>query len=171
MEEKMYEVMDDANKIIKSLAERYDKVLWAVKPDEIVVLGVTNKERPKKMKKLATIRKITPVMRTVIRTFGDKDVNYTIEIYSSDWNQWSVAKRQWILFHEVLHIPQPDASSLIQHDVMEFGVVIDAVGVDYLTKDLLPDLLDGEPIKFRQELADRLHVNDDEASKESGKEE
>jgi predicted metallopeptidase len=157
-EEKCYEILDDGNKLIAKLQQKYPKILWAVIPDQVIVLGVTNKERPKSSKKLAMIRKVSPAMRTVIRTFGHKEVKQVIEVYCSDWNKWSNPRRQVIIFHELLHVAQEDLSKgLIKHDLEDFAGLVDFFGVDYWEKENLPDMLEGEPLPFREELFARLH--------------
>jgi predicted metallopeptidase len=157
MEEKEYEVMDDANAIIKQLAERYPEVLWAVKPDEIVVMGVTNKEAPKGNRTKAKITRIPPLYKALINYVGDTDVKYMIEVYCSEYGSWSAAQKQGVLFHEMLHIPRPDEKGLLKHDVEDQAVVLDALGIDWFRRSDLPSLLEGDPIPFRKDLALRLH--------------
>jgi predicted metallopeptidase len=158
-EEKSYEQATDANDIIVKLCERYPEELWAVMPDQVMVLGISNKERPKSMKKLASIHRINPASRAMLHIFGGK-VKFYIEVYFSDWREWSNARRQWIIFHELMHIPGPDESGLIKHDVEDFGGILDVVGVDWFSRESLPDLLDGEKVPFKNELFVRLHRKD-----------
>jgi hypothetical protein len=96
-------------------------------------------------------------MRTIIKTFGNKDVKYVIEVYASEFMQWSAPRRQWLMFHELLHVPGPDDKGLLDHDVEDQAVILDAVGIDWWSKDSLPDILSGDTFPFREELALRLH--------------
>lgn len=161
-EEKEYEVVSEAVEIIKNLCERYPEPLWAVNPEEIIVLGVVNKERPKKMTKLASIREFRGPIKAVLKEFsiGKK---YLIELYFSDWQQWCPARRQWVLFHEVLHISGPHKKGLIKHDVEDFAVIMDTLGSSHWWEmDSLPDMLVGEKIEFDEKLYTRLHVDEND---------
>ena len=157
-DDKEYMIMEEGNSIVKRLKERYPKPFWHVVPENIVVIGITNRPRPFSMKKLAKITKIDSAHRTIIRTYGHKDVQYLVELYCSDWVQWSQMRRQWILAHEISHVPESGSKGLIQHDCQDWAWLLDAVGIDWWSKDNLPNLLEGEPFPFRQELFDRLHV-------------
>jgi predicted metallopeptidase len=159
-EEKEYDLLVEGNQMVAALCQKYPKILWAVNPEQVVVLGITNKERPKKMKKLATIRLISPAMKTILRAFGRKDIRFYIEVYAQDFSAWSNQRRQVILLHEILHISAPDERSLVRHDTEDFSLLLDAFGIDYWQKESLPDLLVGDAFPFRQELADRLHIKE-----------
>jgi hypothetical protein len=161
-DDKEYEILAEGNEIVKSLKEKYPKILWAVVPENIVVLAVTNKPRPWGMKKLAVIRLVSPAMRTVIKSFGKKHLTHVIEVYISDYHAWGDSRKQVILFHELLHVAKPEKKTLLPHDIEEFGMLIDAFGIDYWLDESLPNLLSGDPFPFKQELADRLHSSGSE---------
>ena len=57
-QEKAYEEVVEAKEIIQKLCEQYPDELWAIRPETIIVLGITNKERPESSKTLASIRPI-----------------------------------------------------------------------------------------------------------------
>lgn len=165
-EEKEYEVVEEGNQIVRALRERYPDKFRYVVPEQVIVLLITNLPRPFSMKKLAKITKIDAAHRTVIRKYGNREVRYFIEMYLNDWTQWNRARKQWIIAHEIGHITDPESRGLVQHDIQDFGWLIDAVGIDWWEKDNLPELLDGDPFPFRQALFDRLHVRgrgDDDA--------
>ena len=161
VEEKAYSVVAEAKTIMDSLKERYPSVLWTVDPSKVVVLGVTNKEppepKPGKLKTNAKIRKINGSIAALLEYYK-VPIKYVIELYYSDWQGWSNARRQWILLHELSHIPALDEGGLIKHDVQDFSFILDAVGVDWTNSSILPDLLDGEPVKFNEALVTRLHM-------------
>ena len=160
-EDKKYDVLNEAHDIIKKLKERYPKIMWAVIPEEIIVLGVTNKERPKTMKKLAVIHKINPAERTIMQFVTRKDMRFYVELYCSDWTNWATPRRAGILMHELAHIAGPDEKGLIQHDCQDFAFMIDAFGVDWPSKEALPNLLEGDPFPFKEELVTRLHMKEE----------
>jgi predicted metallopeptidase len=157
-DDKEYEVLEAGNDIVRRLCERYREKFPYVVPSEVVVLLITNVPRPFSMRKLARITKIDAAHRTIMRVLAGRDVRYFIEIYQSDWAQWSPPRCQWIIAHEIAHIDDPKAKGLVQHDIQDFGWLLDAVGIDWWQKDNLPDLLEGSPFPFRQELFDRLHT-------------
>jgi hypothetical protein len=165
-EDREYRILDEGNAIVARLRERYPKAFWPVVPEQVLVLAVTNKPRPFTMKRLAKITKVDAAHRTVIRALGRRDVRYLVELYLTDWTTWNGPRKQWILAHEIGHIDEEGAKGLVKHDVEDWGWLLDSVGIDWWTKDNLPDLLDGDPYPFRQELFDRLRVKgegDDEA--------
>lgn len=171
-EEKEYEIVEEGNAIVKRIKERYPNLFWPVVPDQVIVLGVSNKPRPFSMRKLAKITKIDAAHRTILRAYAKREIKYVIELYLSDWVQWNFPRKQWILAHEIAHIDDPESKSLVQHDIEDFGWILDAVGIDWWSKENLPDILDGDLYPFRQELFDRLRAkssNDDvEAIEEGG---
>ena len=158
-DDKVYEILEEGNDIVRGLKDRYPKILWAVVPENIVVLAVTNKLRPWGMKKLAVICLVNPAMRTVIKQFGRRNITHIVEVYVSDWNTWNDPRKQVILFHELLHVTKAEKKTLLHHDIEQFGILLDAFGIDFWLNDSLPNLLSGSPFPFRQELADRLHVS------------
>lgn len=167
-EEKEYSVVKEAEDIIERLAKAYPDILWTVTPANVVVLGVTNKERPSKMNRLAQIRSITGVTKALLEEYrvGKK---YIIELYWNDWNVWSPARREWVLFHELVHIPSPTEKGLVKHDVQDFSGIVNYFGeACWWQKETLPSLLDGEPIKFDPKLFQKLHVKEDEDGEEDG---
>ncbi len=156
-EDKEYIIIDEGNSIVTALSQKYPKELFAVDPERVIVLGISNKERPSRMKKLAMIHMISSAMKTIIRSLAQKEVEFYIEIYCSDFLTWNDTRRQWIIFHELIHVPRQGKSSLIQHDTEDFAGILDAVGVDWWSRDDLPNLLSEEPFQFRNALFSRLH--------------
>ena len=162
--EKTYSEVKEAEGIVKELCSKYGDVLWAVKPEDVVVLGIDNKERGKKNKTLA---KIIPIkgLEKVIMNLNKIKVQYAIEIYWSDYNKWSDQLKQWIIFHELLHISSEEGRT-IKHDVMDFRIMVDKVGVDWNTPNKsLPNLL-SDDVKFNKDLipssVEALEAQEDE---------
>ena len=162
-EDKEYEILEDGNAIVRRLRERYPKILYAVDPDKVIVLAITNKPRPFSMKKLAVIHLITPAMRTIIKALGRKDVRYYIEIFLTDWHLWGSARRQWICFHELLHIPHEGSKGLVPHDLMEFRLIVDYLGISTYASENIPDMLDGHPLSLNETLMPRSQQDNDES--------
>jgi len=160
-EEKTYEVLKEGKEIIKSLCERYPKILWAVRPELVEVLGVTNKERPKSSKKMASIRKLSGATKALLEN-SQIPTEYIVELFCSDWQPMSQQKREWLLFHEVLHISGPNSNGkLLDHNVKDFDLVLDVVNFGWFDRDDLPLLSSGELVPFKEELAVKLHKKED----------
>ena len=159
-EDKEYAVLPEGNEIVKGLSERYSEVLWAVKPSEVMVMGVTNKEAPKtgKMETKAKIKMVDPITKALLKHFGNPDVKYLIDVYCSEWQGWSNARRQFVLFHELVHVPGPDGKGLIKHDVEDFSPIVDQFGTGWFNKPDLPDLLNGDPVAIDKDKYTKLHL-------------
>lgn len=165
-EEKSYSVCDEAEALVKKLVDRYPKILWAVNPKEVAVFGIDNAERSSSNKALAKIRAVDGIYKALLlkNNIGTK---YLIEMYWSDWHDWDQNTKQWIILHELLHIPGPDEKGLIKHDVQDFALAVDVVGVDgYEDGKALPNLLEGELVKFREELMTKLHLKKEDVEAE-----
>ena len=156
-EEKAYGVVDEAQEMVTMLISKYPKILWAVNPSEVLVLGVTNKERPPSVKKLAVIHRPSAIMKATFDHFK-VPIRFIIEIYFSDWNCWNNERRQWIIFHELCHIPSPVEKGLLKHDVEDFSPIIDAVGVRWWERNVLPSLLSDQPFAFKESLFTSMQV-------------
>lgn len=146
---KQYEEVTEAQEIIEQLCKKYFKVLWAVRPNTVKVLGISNKERAKDNKVLAKIIPIRPPEKAVLKMY-DIPVRYIIEMYWKDWREWSLQLRQWIVFHELLHI-SAEMGKTTKHDCEDFRIMIDKVGTDWSHADALPDLLH-EDVQFDENL-------------------
>ena len=158
-EKKEYTLLSECNTIIEKLTERYPKIFWAVNPKEVAVFGVTNKERPKKQRKKAQIKRVTGAMEALLESNNVK-AKYIVETFCSDWTTMSNPDREWLIAEQLLHIPGPDEKGLIKEDVQGFAVIYDAIGMNLdEEKANRPSLLIGDPIKFNEDLAARLHEN------------
>ena len=153
--EKVYSQVTDAEDIVKNLCKQYPEELWTVRPETIAVLGVENKKRGKKSTTLARIIPVKGAEKAVFQSFS-VPVRYIIELYWNDWNEWCMAVKEWIIYHELLHVA-PDFGKTVKHDSEDFRMVLDVVGVDWTKKgDSLPRLLDGDKVKFNLDLRPSL---------------
>lgn len=154
--EKTYEEVTDAKDMVKSLCEKYPNELWAVRPDTVIVLGINNKERPEKNTKLAACNPIKGVNRALMM-LHNIGVRYVIEVYWSDWNKWTNKQKLALLFHELMHIDN-EVGKTVRHDLEDFRMMIDKLGVDWFDNKDLPNLLD---TKVDFNLAMRPNVPED----------
>jgi len=138
--EKLYEVITEAEEIVKQLKEQYPDELWAIRPEIITVLGVTNKDRPKNSKKLASVRSIKGTTKALM-VLNRVNTRYIIELYCTDWNTWSKAQKESVIFHELLH-PDYEVGKIVKHDVEDFQIMIDKLGCNWFGNKDLPSLLE-----------------------------
>ena len=167
-EETLYSVMPDGMEIISKLVKRYPDILWAVQPENILILGITNKERSKSNKKLATITRPSGVIKAAFEFYNIK-IKYIIQVYYSDWVNWSEARRAAIIFHETLHVPSPTQDSgLVEHDVQDFRILTSVMGVNWPNLENIPSLLEGDLVQFDKNLMPTLPsiIDPEEITKE-----
>jgi len=155
-QEKVWERVKEAEEMIEKLCKMYPDELWAVRPNTITVFGVTNKDKPKNNKVLATIKPIKGSYKTLIQSHKI-EARYIIEVYFSEYNAWSEAQKAAVLFHELLHV-DAELGCTVKHDIEDFGLMLDKLGVGYIRNKNLPNLLK-EKIKF--DLALRANVPED----------
>ena len=139
MSEKVYDRSTEAEEIIKKLCDKCSDVLWAVRPNTIVVLGVSNKERPKSCDKLAVIKPIKGSFKSLVQIYNI-DARYIIEFYFSDWNAWNEAQKVGVIFHELLHVAS-ELGKTVKHDLQDFKIMVDKLGVDWIKNPNLPNIL------------------------------
>lgn len=163
--EKVYTRVKDAEEIVKKLCEKHPDVLWCVRPDNIAVIGIENKKRSKKNRTLAKIKPVKGAEKFILQD-NNIPVRYILELYYSDWNDWKERQKQWIIFHELLHIHHEVGKS-IKHDCEDFKIILDKVGVNWTTSDTLPDLIDGD-VKFNLELRPSMQDVEEEGGEGEG---
>jgi predicted metallopeptidase len=158
---KVYSRVIEADEMVQELCKKYPDVLWQVKPAMVTVLGVENKERPPKSKTLAKVKVVTGTEKALLKINGI-GIRYVIDLYFSDWNVWKPAFKQWVILHELLHIAHEE-DKVIKHDIEDFKIILDAVGVNWATgeKDL-PNLLTTD-VKFNLDLRPGLEEAEEEA--------
>ena len=167
---RIYSKVEEADAIIKSLCENQPDAMWCVKPDTIAVMSIDNTERNEKNHTLAKIKPIRGAEKAIFQ-LNNISVRYIIELYGSDWSSWTARQKQWIIFHELLHVHPSDLEKTIKHDCIEFRLIIDKVGVDWISKkDDLPDLTDRNT-KLNLYLRPSLNLDDEESDEIPDKDE
>ena len=152
-EPKAYEILPEAQEMIKALCKdpQVGRILWAVEPESVAILCVVNKERPQSSKVLAKITRVTGPMEALLSA-NDIEVKFVIELYAHDWKAMSNARRQALIFSQLLHIPAPVDPGIVKCDVDDFAIMIDAFGVNWSDLEVVPEILSGE-VKFNMSLA------------------
>ncbi|TRZ81793.1 hypothetical protein D4R86_02175 [bacterium] len=138
-QEKTYEEVVEAKEIIQNLCDMYPDELWAVRPETIITLGVSNKESPKSSKKLASICPLKGATKALMQ-INNVNIRYLIELYWSDYNEWNMAQKIAVIFHELIHIDS-EVGKTVKHDVEDFRIMVDKLGVNWFNDKDLPNLL------------------------------
>jgi hypothetical protein len=140
-EEKIYEKVDEAERIAADLCAKYPDVLWRVTPNKIAVLGITNRERSEKSKDLF---KIAPIKgsQKALNIIYHVPISYIVEVFWSDWNEWTQNLKEWVMLKALLSVSENEGK-VIKPDCREFRIILDIVGVDWEKKDDLPSLSAG----------------------------
>ena len=154
--EKIYEEVAEGKEICEKLCQKYPAELWAVRTEIVTVLGVKNKERPEKSTKLAVCIPIKGIHKSLMQ-LNNINTRYVIELYWSDWNKWNQAQKTALIFHELLHIDH-EIGKTVKHDVEDFRLMVDKLGVDWFNDSKLPNLLD-DKVEF--DLSMRANVPED----------
>jgi hypothetical protein len=150
MAERTYSVIQEGQDLVAKLVLRYPDVLWQVRPNQIAVLGIDNKE-PTKRSKPYRVRSIANAEKAVLAMNNIK-TRFIIETYWSLWNGWDAAKKEWVLINALLRV-KLDEGRLIAPDSVEFKIILDKVGFDWdLEGAVLPSLTAGDPIEFDLDL-------------------
>ena len=69
------------------------------------------------------------------------DVIYIIAVYyKSDWDNLTDPQRVALVMHQLLHISEKFDGGIVNHDVQDWGILVDSFGADYLSNKDLPDL-------------------------------
>jgi len=156
---RIYTKIDDADVIVKGLCENQPDVLWCVRPETIAVMGIENCTRSEKNHTLAKIKPVKGTEKAIFQ-INNIPIRYIIECYWADWNLWNNAQRQWIILHELLHV-HPEFEKTIPHDCEDFKIILDRVGVSWMDKKDLPDLMNKDT-KFNLELRPSLNLDDED---------
>jgi hypothetical protein len=157
MSERSYSVIKEGQEIVKTLCERYGGVLWQVRPAQIAVLGIDNKE-PTKRSKDFMVRSVKNAEKAVFQMHNVK-TRFIIEFWWSRWNDWSTARREWTILNALLRV-SADEGKLIKPDCVDFKIILDKVSFDWDGEGAsLPSLTAGDPIDFDLDL--RPGIDDD----------
>ena len=160
-----YARMPEAEAMIKALCEKYPDLFWAVRPEQIAVMGVDNQERSKKAVEnypnYAKLRVVKGSEKALLME-GHLPVNQVIELYFSDWKSWKDTYRQWVMANCIIQITAEDEKKHAP-DCTGFKVLLDASGVtwdDERFTDNLPDLLRSD-VEFNLDLRPGLEAKED----------
>lgn len=140
-----YEVANDFKEIARKLVEKYDEQFVGIDVDKIQAVVITNKERPDRSEKYWEMIPVKPPV-----SMDCKYERYVI-MYESDWDLMP-EKNKYLLVAAVLTgIPVNDEGEAEEKvkpfDYKDYSVMARTFGVDYITKDNVPNILK-EDINF-----------------------
>lgn len=136
-----YEELEDFNQIAVQIVNKYPELFGGVDPEEYVdkikCVAITNKER-KEGKDL--IEKITGIGYPV-KLYCE--ISYLVVVYMNDWNQMDSKNKSALVLSALRRIPfDPDKEgSLNSLDLKDDSTLVRTLGVDYLLRDDIPDIL------------------------------
>lgn len=135
----VWEPCAEAEKLVTKLVENYPDKLGHVLSNQIAVVQITNKERPKGAKWFAKIEGV----KAPISLYCDK--RYVIHFFKSTWDEFTQPQRAYILTEMLLRIPpsesggEPDGS-ILPEDFKGMLELVKRFGVNPLADPNLPDL-------------------------------
>jgi hypothetical protein len=160
MAERIYSVIKEGQDIVTKLCERYPDVLWQVRPAQIAVLGIDNKE-PTKRSKDFQVRSVKNAEKAVLQMHQVK-TRFIIEMWWSRWNDWTRPRREWTILNALLRV-SADEGKLIKPDCVDFRIILDQISFDWDAEGTnLPSLIDGNKVEFDLDLRPGLEEDEDE---------
>jgi len=135
----VWEQCEEAEKMVGKLIENYPDKFGHIVPNQISVVQIVNKERPKGAKWFAKLDGV----KAPISLFCNK--RYVIHFFKSTWEEFTAAQRSFILTEMLLRIPPPEDGgepdgSVIPEDFKGMLELVKRFGVNPLADPALPDL-------------------------------
>ncbi len=163
-EPRSYERMPEAEQLITAICDKYKDVTWAVRPEQIAVMCITNLERGEKaIEKNPAYIKLRPVKGAEKAIFETNKIpiRNIIELYASDWAAWTTGAKQCILLNTIMEI-SPEEEKKNAPDLVGFKIIADALGVNW-DRELatLPNILSTD-IEFDLDLRPGVNTEDGE---------
>jgi hypothetical protein len=159
-----YSRIEAAEEMIKKLCEEREDLFWAVRPEAIVVMGIDNKERTEKAKKkkpdYAVLHSVKGAKKALLRENSVK-ASFIIELFYSDWHEWSDNYRMAVLATKLLEIT-PDDDILNKPDCVGFRVLTDVLGVNWQNEPRSVKNILSDDIEFDLELRPGLDVEEED---------
>ena len=145
----IYQKKPELIEYVRKLKETYPENLGHIEEDKIMYLSFSKK-------KSQALAYVGPVPKRY--SFYLSDMVYFIEVYEENWAVSDEAKKFYIVFHELLHIPAggfiPDGKSYrktVKHDIQDFQQLLAAYGVCGEKLDLLEKQVKGEKKDAKEE--------------------
>lgn len=130
-----YLLCPELKNVVDALMEKFPNELGHVKSQNIFYQMFS--------KKMSTILgKIGPVPSRFEKAMPQYD--YFLEVHKESWDAADEAKRLYIIFHELLHIPEEgfvnsskEFRKTKKHDIQDFSSLVSAYGINMEKRNLL----------------------------------
>ena len=138
-----YEVVNEFSTLATKIVAKYPEVFNNIEVDKIQCVKITNKEKSKNATSLAQILPVKMPIRL------DCPYAWYVIVFYQDWDILT-EKHKLLLIARILHeIPQGDEEGkVVACDVKDFKTMCRTFGVDYLTDDSVPHLIN-DNIKWK----------------------
>ena len=131
----LYQKKEELVEYAKKLKETYKENLGHIEPEKIMFLSFS---KPKSQ----ALAYVGPVPKRFSLYLSD--MVYFVEVWEENWLIANEAKKYYILFHELLHIPvggflpeSKEYRKTVKHDIQDFHQLLAAYGVSGEKLDLL----------------------------------
>ena len=138
-----YEKITEFETIVQKLVKKYPDVLDGINPEAIVCFGVTNKE-PKEGKPLYEIKTVAYPIRL------DTAYDYYVIVNTKDWDTFTPKHKALLVFDILCGISREEPGKTVPFDLKDHSVVIRTVGVDYMRRGDVPDIVN-DSVKWQME--------------------
>ena len=135
--------------LAKKLQERYFPFIGYVDLDEIFfsqIIGFKPDKQP-----IWQISGITQQWARDLIASHTQQKSYCFCVWADEWSEFDKSKKEWIVFRSLFSISPQGKGKLRPFDVQDYGFINEyfvrvGLGPYWLTKDVLPSLLDGNDI-------------------------
>jgi hypothetical protein len=129
-----FETIKEFRTIVDKLVKKYPEVLEGLDPATITCVGVTNKEQ-KEGKPLWEIRTVPFPIRL------DCPFDYYIVVNMKEWDSLNMKHRALLAFDVLCSLSREEPGKTVPFDLKDHSVVVRTVGVDYMKRGDVPDIL------------------------------
>jgi hypothetical protein len=129
-----YEIIDDFRTMSVKLVEKYPDVLDGVNAASIRCVAITNKD-PKENKPLWELRAVPMPIRL------DCPYSHYVIVNMADWATLDDKHKALLAFDVLCSISRDGDEKVVPFDLKDHSVVLRTVGVDYMKRADVPDIL------------------------------
>lgn len=126
--------------LVDALSQKFTANFANINPDEVSCIMAVGGKAPKQGSG-KTLAKIG-IIRDKLRVATGTPYKYVIEVYDDNWFGLSNVQKQYVVFHELMHIDiDSEEPKLKPHDIQDFDILLSTWGLHYLNNADIPDLL------------------------------
>jgi hypothetical protein len=129
-----YEAIKEFRTISEKLVQKYPDVLEGVNAALISCVGVTNKD-PKEGKAIWELHPVKYPPRL------DCPYDYYVIVNMKDWDAFDLKHKALLAFDVLCSISREEPGKVVPFDLKDHAVVLRTVGVDYMKRADVPDIL------------------------------